>query len=97
MSDIDAKIREGNFWGKNGAIATTRQLALSALSRPGSNFIDALAMMINIHAKALESSGRRLNKFPDGEDPLPKWHRSSKRALWFYNTLWRVCSFFSYV
>lgn len=59
---IDTKVEAGNFWGKNGAIADTRKLALLALNQPDSNLFDGLSLMINIHTRASDYSEKALKK-----------------------------------
>ncbi len=96
---ISVKIQAGNFWGKNGAIAETRRLAVFALNQPGSNLIDALSPMIDIHTKAFKYSREKLETVSLSYRIL-LWKRrqkKSERALWFYHSLWRVLSFFSWI
>lgn len=96
---ISVKIQSGNFWGKGGAIADTRRLALLALNQPGSNLVDGLRFMIIIHTKALGYSKEKLKNASLGYR-IRLWKKrqeKSERALWFYNLLWRILTFWNYV
>lgn len=97
--NIYIKVQAGNFWGKNGAIANTRKLALFILNQPNSNLVDGLSLMIDVHTEALEYSKKALKKscLSYRIRLWKKRREKSKRALWFYNTFWRILSFFSYV
>jgi hypothetical protein len=99
-ANINGKVQAGNFWGKDGAIADTRRLALFALNQPGSSLIDGISPMIDIHTKALGYTLTEAREFTKGSMPHGHYwnlYRKSKRALWLYNTLWQVLSFFSWL
>ncbi|MBI2120167.1 MAG: hypothetical protein HYT94_00920 [Parcubacteria group bacterium] len=97
---LDTKIRAGRFWGKDGAIADTRKIAVLSLSQPDSNIIDALSMMINIHTQASEYALKHSDesyKFLTMRKHHRELYNKSKRALWRYNMMWRLCMFFVYL
>ncbi len=97
--NIETKIQAGNFWGKDGAIADTRRLAVIALNQPGSSLIDALSLMTTVHTQAVKYA-REMSKKVSLSYRINFWKKRQKiseRALWFYNTIWSICSFFSYV
>lgn len=96
---ISMQIQAGNFWGKDGAIANTRKLALIALNQPGSNLIDAISLMTSVHAKAAEYAGG-MSKKVSLSYRIHLWKKRQKiseRALWCYNMLWRIVTFWNYV
>lgn len=96
---ISVKIQSGNFWGKDGAIADTRSLALFTLNQPGSNLVDAISLMTNVHTKAFNYSGEKL-KTASLNYRIRLWKKrqeKSGRALRFYNSLWRIVTFWNYV
>lgn len=96
---IYAKVQTGNFWGKDGAIADTRKLALLALNEPNSNLVDGLSLMIDVHTKALEYSEKALKKSCRSYR-IRLWkkrHKEAKLALRLYNILWQLITFSNYV
>lgn len=101
INEIEQKKKLGNFWGKDGAIADTKELAYLALCRL--NVSNALWLMIDVHTNAQAHAQNCVRSFEIvfvKHRSVRLWrerYKSSNRMIRIYMTMWKILSFFSRV